>query len=183
MSNDFIEQSGINVDGHVLIKDAETQEVLLDKHNAINFENFAYSVAQTMSGRGEFAIIDIAFGNDGTYVDSVGNIVYRAADVNDISSSLYRETYKKPVSLEVVRHADKPYSDIVCSVTLGYGEPLDQMEFDTATSNEDTDYIFDELALINQDGLYLTHLIFHPIQKSANRKVEVIYTLRIRAGQ
>ena len=29
------------VDGHVLIKDIDTGDVLLDKHNAINFENIA----------------------------------------------------------------------------------------------------------------------------------------------
>ena len=30
--------------------------------------------------------------------------------------------------------------------------------------------------------LMLTHVIFHPIQKSANRSIEVIYTLRIQMG-
>lgn len=184
MSNDFLERSGIGVDGHVLIKDVTSGEILLDKHNAINFENFANSVAAAMTGDGSYAITDIAFGNDGTYVDSVGNIVYRAADVNDVSSSLYRETYRKSVSnMTVVRYADEVYSDIVCTVVLDYSEPVDQMEFDTATGDAGTDYIFDELGLVNQSGLYLTHLIFHPIQKSANRKVEIIYTLRIRAGQ
>jgi hypothetical protein len=30
--------------------------------------------------------------------------------------------------------------------------------------------------------LMLTHVIFHPIQKSANRSLEIIYTLRIQMG-
>jgi hypothetical protein len=28
----------------------------------------------------------------------------------------------------------------------------------------------------------LTHVIFHPVQKSANRSLEIIYTLRIQMG-
>jgi hypothetical protein len=30
--------------------------------------------------------------------------------------------------------------------------------------------------------LMLTHVIFHPIQKAANRSLEIIYTLRIQMG-
>ena len=30
--------------------------------------------------------------------------------------------------------------------------------------------------------LMLTHVVFHPIQKSANRSLEIIYTLRIQMG-
>jgi hypothetical protein len=33
-----------------------------------------------------------------------------------------------------------------------------------------------------QSKLMLTHVIFHPIQKSANRSLEIIYTLRIQMG-
>ena len=43
-------------------------------------------------------------------------------------------------------------------------------------------YVFDELALVGDNDELLTHLIFHPIQKSLNRKLEIRYTLRITAG-
>ena len=33
-----------------------------------------------------------------------------------------------------------------------------------------------------QSKLMLTHVIFHPIQKSANRSLEIVYTLRIQMG-
>lgn len=34
----------------------------------------------------------------------------------------------------------------------------------------------------SKSKLMLTHVIFHPIQKSANRELEIIYTLRIQMG-
>jgi hypothetical protein len=43
-------------------------------------------------------------------------------------------------------------------------------------------YVFDELALYTANSTMLTHVIFHPVQKSANRKIQVIYTLRIRTS-
>jgi hypothetical protein len=36
--------------------------------------------------------------------------------------------------------------------------------------------------LVTDSGHFLTHIVFHPIQKSMNRKIQVIYTLRISAG-
>ena len=44
MKNNYNEQSNISVDGHCVIKDIDTGEVLLDKHNAINFQNFAFEI-------------------------------------------------------------------------------------------------------------------------------------------
>jgi hypothetical protein len=46
----------------------------------------------------------------------------------------------------------------------------------------DGDYIFDELALYTANDDLLTHVIFHPVQKSANRKIQVIYTIRLRTS-
>ena len=79
------------------------------------------------------------------------------------------------------------------TTTLSYNEPGDQDVFDSSTTNEG-DYIFDELALFSfplQPGLptaeerintstMLTHVIFHPVQKSANRIIEIVYTVRIQ---
>jgi hypothetical protein len=36
--------------------------------------------------------------------------------------------------------------------------------------------------LANPQTLMLTHVIFHPVQKSANRSLEILYTLRIQMG-
>ena len=54
------------------------------------------------------------------------------------------------------------------------------------TSDSSTDYIFDELGIYayNSSGIsseyLLTHVIFHPVQKSLNRVIEIVYTIRVQ---
>lgn len=91
------------------------------------------------------------------------------------------------------------YTDVVITCTIDYSEPISsdttfnlaghaQDPLDNATSM-DGSFVFDELGLkvkgtntTLDSGLLITHVIFHPVQKSANRLLQVIYTLRIRAG-
>jgi hypothetical protein len=44
------------------------------------------------------------------------------------------------------------------------------------------DYVFDEIALYTANDDLLTHVVFHPVQKSANRKIQVLYTIRLRTS-
>lgn len=56
----------------------------------------------------------------------------------------------------------------------------------TQNTTEVNDFIAQTPNFSNTPGteskLMLTHVIFHPIQKSANRSLEIIYTLRIQMG-
>lgn len=56
----------------------------------------------------------------------------------------------------------------------------------TQNTTEVNDFIIQTPNFTNTAGskskLMLTHVIFHPIQKSANRSLEIIYTLRIQMG-
>ena len=72
------------------------------------------------------------------------------------------------------------YTDIVVTCLLDYGEPSGQDAFDTAT-NTDNSYVFDELGLRSYSssgtGRLITHVIFHPVQKSLNRLIQIDYTV------
>ena len=70
---------------------------------------------------------------------------------------------------------------------LDYGEPAGQEAFDN-TNDNDSDFVFDELGLIGYDpsdsnglGRLITHVIFHPVQKSLNRLIQIDYTVRIQS--
>lgn len=190
MKDKITDKSKLSVEGHVLIRDPDSAEVLLDKHNAINFENFAFAVAhllanqQSNSGLGYF-IEKMAFGYGGTEVDSTGNITYKEPKVNGADGGLYAPSnFEKIITdFQIENTETQPYTDLVSTVILDYSDPADALSSDTAVDFEDpANYVFDEIALVTENGDFLTHLIFHPIQKSQNRKLEIIYTLRIRAG-
>lgn len=195
------ETVGLNMNGHILIRDKETGEELVNKRNAIHYGNMARIVAQALNNQSEARIYYMGFGNGGTSVDTTGKVVYKSPRVSEAfetSASLYSRTYKKIVGsntdtdkIEVITGA--AYTDLKITCTLGYSEPADQDLFDTSSTNEG-DYIFDELGLFSYptvpsptDGSdpidtskMLTHVIFHPVQKSLNRVIEIIYTVRVQ---
>jgi hypothetical protein len=194
MKHNVDDASMLEMDGHVLIRYIDTGEVLLNKHNAINFYNMSIALASLLAKKeddalGAFNIATLALGNGGTSIDGSGNVFYKAPNVGTISSTLYAETYDKDVqpitpdvqnSVNVVTHAGQVYSDTVVTATLLYAEPSDQNIIDN--DNGAGMYVFDEMALKTASGKCLTHLIFHPIEKAANRELEIIYTIRITAG-
>ena len=49
MNTSFVDPTSMT-HGHVLVRDYDTDEVLLDKHNAINYENFSIAIASLLSG-------------------------------------------------------------------------------------------------------------------------------------
>ena len=68
---------------------------------------------------------------------------------------------------------------------LDFGEPPGQQAFDNTTTVNDT-FVFDEIGLFSWEGTagtgnLLTHVIFHPVQKSLNRLIQIDYTIRIQS--
>ena len=190
------------VEGFLKIYDPDTLEVFVDKKNAINYENMSNAIADTLSSRGYGEIYQMAFGNGGASVNETGIITYLPPNTTGQNASLYNETYAKIVDdtsvfnldptrnkMTVFHTAGKVYSDILVQCLLDYGEPAGQDTFDNSTQT-DSSYIFDELGLLANYGTdsngevitrLLTHVIFHPVQKSLNRQIQIDYTIRIQS--
>ena len=184
------------------IYDPNTMEVYVDKKNAINYENMSEALADTLSNRGYGEIYQMAFGNGGASVDETGIITYLPPNTTGQNAALYNETYAKIVDDTSVFNLDptrnkmtvnhtsgKLYTDILVQCLLDYGEPAGQDAFDNSTQT-DSSFIFDELGLLANYGTdndgniitrLLTHVIFHPVQKSLNRQIQIDYTVRIQS--
>lgn len=190
------------IDGFLKIHDPNNGEVFVDKHNAINYENMSEAIADTLSSRGYGEIYQMAFGNGGASVDDTGVITYLPPNTTGQNAALYNQTYAKIVDDTSVFNLDptrnkmtvshttgRVYTDILVQCLLDYGEPSGQAAFDNSTQT-DSSYIFDELGLLANYGTdnsgnvitrLLTHVIFHPVQKSLNRQIQIDYTVRIQA--
>lgn len=166
--------------GYVLVRDYETGEILAEESNACHFENFSTAIAKSLAQRQDGHIYTMVFGNGGSNVSGIGTITYQTPNVVGQEAALYNQTYSKIITETAMETRHTPgdlYSDIVMSVVLGFGEPGDQLAFDDGVSL-DHKYTFDEIGLRSFEGLFLSHCIFHPVQKSLNRIIEVRYTLR-----
>lgn len=197
MNNKLIERNGTLIQGHIKIFDPITNKILIDKRNAIHYENISVALAESLSNEGQGFIYEISLGNGGTNVDPTGIITYLTPNNTGTNASLYNETYSKVVDDRSVNNFDPVrnkvetrhlsgtnYTDVIITCLLDYGEPAGQDAFDVA-SNNDSLYIFDELGLKSYNptgaGLLLTHVIFHPVQKSLNRLIQIDYTVRIQS--
>lgn len=189
--------SGIHVEGHIKIWYPETGEIAVNKRNAIHYENMSISLAESIANAGQGFIYEMAFGNGGTTIDPTGIITYLTPNSTGTNASLYNETYSKVVddrssiNIDPIRNKIETrhvtgtnYTDVFITCLLDYGEPSNQEAFDNSTIS-DSAFIFDELGLKsynpNGDGRLLTHVIFHPVQKSLNRLIQIDYTVRIQS--
>jgi len=195
----------VQVQGFVKIFDPVSGEVFVDKKNAIHYENMSISLAETLSHRtlaqGGGWIYLMAFGNGGSSVDPTGVITYLPPNTTGANADLYNETYAKVVDdnsaadtdvtnnyMQVLHTSGQVYTDILVSCLLDYGSIFGQQAFDNST-NFNGEFVFDELGLKAITGLdnnnlpelrLLTHVIFHPVQKSLNRQIQIDYTVRIQ---
>lgn len=185
------------IEGFLKIYDPVSMEVFVDKHNAIHYENMSVALAQGLANKNLGFINSMAFGNGGSSVDPTGVITYLPPNVTGQNADLYNQTYSKVVdgsspantdpsrnNLTVLHTSGTVYTDVLVTCLLDYGEPSGQQAFDNATNN-DSEFVFDELGLkawngSSNDLFLITHVIFHPIQKSLNRQIQIDYTVRIQ---
>ena len=192
-SRDF---SGLNIEGHIKIWNPQTNEIFINKRNAIHYENMSIALADSIGNSGQGFIYEMAFGNGGTSVDPTGIITYLTPNSVGTNATLYNQTYTKVVDDRAVANVDPTrnkietrhvtgtnYTDVFITCLLDYGEPNGQDAMDTSSGTDGT-YVFDELGLKSYSATgnskLLTHVIFHPVQKSINRQIQIDYTVRIQ---
>jgi hypothetical protein len=168
----------------------------------------AYCLSNKNGINGSY-IFEMRFGNGGSSIDPTGVITYLPPNTTTQNSNLYNPTYSKIVDdtsasnldptrnyVEIRHVPGTVYTDILVTCLLDYGEPAGQSAFDNSQTLADT-YTFDELGLVGRStdgsidisgagtftsdtGPLLTHVIFHPVQKSLNRLIQIDYTVRIQ---
>jgi hypothetical protein len=187
----------VAVQGFLRIYDPNNQETFVEKQNAIHYENMSIALAQSIADKNIGYIYAMAFGNGGSSVDPTGVITYLPPNTTGQNADLYNQTYIKVVdgnsaantdptrnNLTVLHTSGQVYTDVLVTCLLDYGEPPGQQAFDNST-NFNGEYVFDELGLKAWEGsssdlILLTHVIFHPVQKSLNRQIQIDYTVRIQ---
>lgn len=187
------EQGGVYIRGHIKIHDPDSGEVFIDKPNAIHYENMSEALAYCIADKAGNFINTMNFGNGGTSVDPTGVINYLPPNTGNQNATLYNQTFEKIIDdndtgnldptnnkLEIRHIPGQVYTDILVTCLIDYGEPSGQAAFDNS-QNLDEDFVFDELGLFSSAGKMLTHVVFHPVQKSLNRKIQIDYTVRIQA--
>jgi hypothetical protein len=154
-------------------------------------------MAESLANQGRGMIHQMAFGNGGTTVDPTGLITYLTPNTIGVNSSLYSQTYTKIIDQNAAENLDPvrnkmeirhisgaTYTDILITCFLDYSEPSNQEAFDNSV-DLDGEFVFDEIGLVSfspdGNGKLLTHVIFHPVQKSLNRLLQIDYTVRIQS--
>jgi len=161
------------VTGHVFITD-DLGNVLVDQHNAIHPKNMATAIARGLSNTTNYQIYKLKLGNQGTYIDSSQQIVFRPPNVSGDTADLYNPTY-----VEVVDDGDTAvgggnsvtFTNIpaststrviitaVISANEAVNRPTDEADSATPTDDPATDasldpdseFFFDELGLFTKE--------------------------------
>ena len=199
----------VTVEGFVEIRDLDTGRIIRSGRNAVHAENMSVALVNALS-RGD-VISEIHFGDGGTLIDSTGAITFRPPNVIGDAAELYSPIYYRVIdaldfensypqdNFTSAKHVrGTTYSDIVVTTTLDYNDPSDSeknggviTQLSTAPLDlraVDGAMKFDEIGLKSRGaqglntGKLLTHFRFHPVQKTAEQRIQIVYTLRIRTG-
>jgi hypothetical protein len=67
---------------------------------------------------------------------------------------------------------------VIVTATIAAGEPTGQ-DLNDSNPDPNAQFAFDELGLFTFDDRLLTHMVFSPILKTANRELVITYTLTL----
>ena len=193
---------GLSVTGHLKINSWDVDNegnkfdhiTHVDKCNAIHDGNMVFAIAKAMIGQDSantYSIGWIGFGDGGSEIAETGTVTYRPTNTQNNRNELadlHQRVYQKKIDDEgfIMEVSPITYNraiaDINTNIILQQGEPFGQLPMDNAVEFSDR-FVFDELGFFTntdniEDSYMLTHIVFHPIQKSLNRALEIDYTIR-----
>lgn len=192
------DQFNVGIEGHLRILgyDGDLEPVeLLNKRNAIHREHASILIASAIANQDvNGSLYSMHFGSGGATIDPLGQIIYATPNTTgsaDLNTPVYFEVVDTnegaPVGNQIaVKHSNGTlYSDVEIRCVIDKNEPFGQPAFDnlSPTDINTSNFVFDEIGLKTEAGLLITHVTFSPIEKSANRVIEVIYTIRISINQ
>lgn len=196
---------------HIVIRDADTGKILCEGSNAIHQENMSTVLATALARGANSFISEIHFGRGASVTATDGSVSYRLPNVFGSNAELYSPTYFIVVDAQDLNNFDTAnnavtvthtngttFSNTVVTATLDYSMPaINDSVFNivnitenslNATTEVNGEMVFDEIALKTKgsvglnSGLLLTHFIFHPVEKSSNQRIQLVYTLKVQAG-
>jgi hypothetical protein len=181
----------VKITGHVKITDLTNDQVLVDRYNAVNAETLSVIIATMLQGNNSKYLYEMHFGNGGTVIDNTGNITYKDVEENlklgtvaELFNPLYYKVFDEndidnnddnTRNYATITHTDGlVYSDVIITCTLEENQP-----------SPNGVITFDEIGIKSRginglnSGYLLTHLVFEPVEKTAGRVIQVVYTLRV----
>jgi hypothetical protein len=205
-----IQEIPVSVEGFVVIKDLTNDKILYEGRNAVHQENMSVALAQALChGAGSF-ISEMWFGCGAAIIATDGTITYRKPNVTGVNADLYQPTYFRVVdesdynrapesadNISISHVSGTNYADTIVTATLSNTDPLkgdnefnlyDYTNGSLEATIYDGEFEFNEIGLKTKgsnglkSGKLLTHFIFHPVQKNAEQTIQIVYTLRVRAG-
>jgi len=206
-----IQELPISIETFITIKDLNTGKILVEGSNAIHQENMSVALSLALARSAGSFISEMHFGCGAAIVATDGTITYRKPNIVGIGANLYTPTYFRVVDDSDVNRMEESsdgvviqhnvgsnYSDTIVTATIANKEPFavdsTYNTFDSTSSSLDATTIYDGEFEFNEIGLktkgntglnsgnLLTHFIFHPVQKNDDQTIQIVYTLRVRAG-
>lgn len=161
----MFDQTTHGIEGHVVIKEKATGNILLSKKNAIHFGNMNSAFAKSLAGDSTGFITYMMFGNGGVVI-SGSQIVYKAplvSDIENVNEQMYSPTFLQKVSngatpseeYDPLNFVEVPagqglnnFKDVVTTVTLQYGDNGPTGQDITNDNGQIGDaYVFNEISL------------------------------------
>jgi hypothetical protein len=105
--NNFNEHNGTLIQGHIKIFDPRTGEIIVNKRNAIHYENMSIAMAESLANEGQGFINSMVFGTGGTYIDPTGIVTYLTPNSTGTNAALYNQTFSKVVDDRSASNLDR----------------------------------------------------------------------------